>query len=520
MDTVSFESLGWALTRILKSGDTDIFPIPFEYKAIHSLWNEVKTKLESENLENHEVGAPFRLLVPKQFPGFRVAIQLDPYDSLLYLAMIYEAANHIEDLRIDESRKIACSYRVEITPEGQLFRPKNGWPDFHSKSEELATSDPINHVLTADISDFYNQIYLHRVQSALESSGVEIERSKHIEEFLKNLTAKQSQGVPVGPAASILLAEACLSDVDSFLLRKGYTHTRYVDDFRIFTHDNLTAVQALCDLTEYLHSSHRLCLQGAKTKIFSAENFLRNELLDPEQRELSEKYDRLNEMIDEIELPSLYSDPEEIEVTPEMENEAIRNAINSLFQEVISNRSPHMGFARYLIRRARALRTHEILSDVLSNIEQLLPVMRDLIRYLLTVYPRSNPDQVGSVLIDLLENSDYRTIPFVQYWVLHSFSVVPSFCSTQKALDLAENSHPIIRDRAAALIARSHRVIDWVRERKEIWANTTPWGQRAIIWAGSILPRRERNAWLGPITNSPVHLNAIVAKVAKQGVSS
>ena len=172
MDTVSSESLGWALAHILKFGDTDIFPIPFEYKAIQCFWNDVKTKLESENLENHEVGAPFRLLVPKKFPGFRVAIQLDPYDSLLYLAMIYEAANHIENLRIDKSRKIACSYRVEITPEGQLFRPKNGWPDFHSKSEELATSDPIKYVLSADISDFYNQIYLHRVQSALDSSGL------------------------------------------------------------------------------------------------------------------------------------------------------------------------------------------------------------------------------------------------------------------------------------------------------------------------------------------------------------
>lgn len=520
MDTVSSESLGWALAHILKFGDTDIFPIPFEYKAIQCFWNDVKTKLESENLENHEVSAPLRLLVPKQFPCFRVATQLDPHDTLLYLAMIYEAANHIEAFRIDESRKIACSYRVEITPEGQLFCRKNGWPDFHSKSEELARSNSTNFVLTADISDCYNQIYLHRVQSALESSGVEIERSHHIEEFLKNLTAKQSQGVPVGPSGSILLSEACLSDVDDFLLRKGYKHTRYVDDFRIFTADRLTAIQALCDLTDYLNSAHRLSIQGAKTDIFSAEKFTREKLLDPEERELTGKFGRLSEMIEEIGMPSLYSDPEEIEVTPEMENEAIRETISSLFQKVVSDRAVHLGFAKHLIRRARRLRTRVILSDVLSNIEKLLPVMRDLILYLLAVYPRSNPAQVGTVLIDLLENSDYSTIPFVQYWVLHSFSEVPSFCSTQKALELAENSHPTIRGRAAALIARSHGVIDWVRERKEIWTNTSPWEQRAIIWAGSILPGSERNAWLGPITNSPVYLNAIVAKVAKRGVSS
>lgn len=520
MDTVGSESLGWALAHILKFGDTDIFPIPFEYKAIRSFWNDVRIMLESENLENREVSAPLRLLVPKQFPGFRIATQLDPYDTLLYLAMIYESANHIEAMRIDESRKIACSYRVEITPEGQLFRPKNGWPDYHSKSEELARGSSTNHVLIADISDFYNQIYLHRVQSALESSGVEIERSHHIEEFLKNFTAKQSQGIPVGPSPSILLAEACLSDVDNFLLRKGYAHTRYVDDFRIFTPNLLTAIQALCDLTEYLYSSHRLSIQGAKTDIFSTEKFIKEELLDPEERELSRKFDRLSEMIEEIGIPSFYSDPEEIEVTPEMENEAIRETIRYLFREVVSNRPVHLGFARYLIRRARALRTRVILSDVLSNIEKFLPIMRDLIRYLLAVYPRTDPNQVGSVLVNLLENSDYRTIPYIQYWILYSFSEVPSFCPTQRAMDLAENSHQTIRDRTAALIARSHEVVDWVRERKEKWANTGPWGQRAIIWAGSILPGSERNAWLEPIANSPVHLNAIVAKAAKQGVSS
>jgi len=117
---------------------------------------------------------------------------------------------------------------------GSFFPPKSGWPDFHQKSEELANSGEYSHVLVADIVDFYNQVYVHRVENALEAATVAGERAKNIERFLLLLNAKQSRGLPVGPIFSILLAEAALNDVDTFLLREGAPHIRYVDDFRVF----------------------------------------------------------------------------------------------------------------------------------------------------------------------------------------------------------------------------------------------------------------------------------------------
>jgi len=53
-------------------------------------------------------------------------------------------------------------------------------------------------VLSADISDFYNQLGQHRIQNAMESASVSVERSENIESFLNRLTGKQSQGLPVG----------------------------------------------------------------------------------------------------------------------------------------------------------------------------------------------------------------------------------------------------------------------------------------------------------------------------------
>ncbi len=516
MDSLCADALGWALTHVKKYGDTDIFPVPFEYECIQSQSPRVVEHLSSIDLEVHETSPTLRLLMPKPGFGFRVATELDPYDCLLYLAMTYEAASAIESLRVEETKRVACSYRVNIAPDGTLFRTKNGWPDFHARSKELASRSDINFVVTADISDFYNQIYHHRVQNALEAAGINSTRSRSTQRFLGSFTAKQSRGIPVGPAGSILLAEACLADVDSFLLRKGYEHTRYVDDFRIFLPDRITAIHALHDLTEYLYSVHRLPIQGGKTKLYSAAVFMEKELVDPEESELNQRYMRLTELLNEADLASFYSEPEEVAITPEMENQALREALVSMFREVMSARPVHLGFSRYLLRRARALRTRVLLQDVLDNLEELLPVLRDVVLYLLAVYPRNAPSTVGSVLVGLLERSDYRDLTFIQSWVLYAFSVVPGFCSSNQALSLAEKARPEIRDRYGALIARAHRVVDWVRERKETWSNTAPWAQRAIIWAGSILPGDERHHWLRPIKESSSHLNAVVAISADQ----
>ena len=516
MDLLATDALAWALTHVNKYGDTDIFPVPFEYKCIVNQSTRVIDHLRSVDLEVHETSPTFRLLMPKPGFGFRVATQLDPYDCLLYLAMIHEAANPIESPRVEESQRVACSYRVDITADGTLFRKHDGWPDFRERSQDLASRPDINFVVTADISDFYNQIYHHRVQGALEAAGVDATRSHSTERFLGGFTAKQSRGIPVGPFGSILLAEACLADVDSFLIRKGYEHARYVDDFRIFLPDQRTAIQALHDLTEFLYSVHRLSIQGAKTHLYTAARFTERELIDPEESELNRRRHRLNELLEDIDISSFYSEAEEIEITPEMENQAVRDALLAMFREVVRAKPIQLGFARHLLRRARLLRTRVFLEELLDNLENLMPVLRDVIMYLLAVYPRNSPSAVGSALVGLVERSDFRDLTFVQTWVLHALSTVPGFCSSNQALGIAEKSRPEIRERYGALIARAHKVVDWVRERKETWPNTAPWSQRAIIWAGSILPRNERRHWLKPIKESSNHLNAVVAMAADQ----
>ncbi len=39
MDQLQPESLDWAFTHTQRFGDTDIFPVPFEYEAIKHSWS-------------------------------------------------------------------------------------------------------------------------------------------------------------------------------------------------------------------------------------------------------------------------------------------------------------------------------------------------------------------------------------------------------------------------------------------------------------------------------------------------
>lgn len=171
------------------------------------------------------------MTIAKPKGGFRVVHQLEPIDSVIYTALACEIATAVEAARTPSAEHIACSYRLSVS-DGSYFAGGSGWSDFQ-QTESLA--DTYENVLVTDITDFYNQIYLHRLNNAIELSNSNLKPlADDIENFLATLNNKASQGVPVGPAASIVMAEAVLIDVDSFIKDQGVHHTRYVDDFRIF----------------------------------------------------------------------------------------------------------------------------------------------------------------------------------------------------------------------------------------------------------------------------------------------
>jgi hypothetical protein len=79
--------------------------------------------------------------------------------------MASEVADAVEAARIPADENVACSYRLHLT-DGNFFSSGTGYPGYVQKTEELAENH--DHVLITDITDYYNQIYLHRLGNAIE----------------------------------------------------------------------------------------------------------------------------------------------------------------------------------------------------------------------------------------------------------------------------------------------------------------------------------------------------------------
>jgi len=489
-DNLQPDSLAWALAHVRRFGDTDIFPPPFEYDALAHDWNSVGSFLHGVDLADYKIRPNNRVMVLKPGGGFRAATQLDPLDQLLYTAVVYEAADSIERARVPVDQRIACSYRIRLTPEGAFFPPDNGWKDYHARSKELAQAEGISHVLTADISDFYNQLGQHRIQNAMEIAAVRVERSENVEKFLNQITGKQSQGLPVGPFASIVLAEGCLIDVDNFLLRQNLPYVRYVDDFRVFCTSRKQAIEIMHGLADYLFSVHRLSLESAKSSVLHVSKFMNEELSDPEELEQEARVERINQIFNEIadeHGPYWYEEMDE-KSDAEILTQAQKEAFIGLFEECVSKRPLHLGLARHLLRKGLKSRTNVLVGIVFRNLEVLAPALRDTVRYLSLTIPKSQASKYGQEILTFCKDNAVGSLPFVRLWMLELLYRRPDMCSAANALALAEESAHFLGHRPTALLAAAYKQIDWVRPRKETWRNYEPWSRRALIWSSSILP--------------------------------
>ena len=227
---INADSLDFALRHITTYYDTDFFPRAEEFLAIGHSWDEVKNHILESDLDHILSAPPLVEPWPKTRSGFRIVHRPEPLDSIVFAALAKTIASDVEAARA--SPEVACSYRISES-DRSFFADGSGFNVYRERCENLSTDFPF--VLSADISDFYNKIYLHRLQNAIQSAtddppGI----SKRIEYFLTALNTRASQGIPVGPAASIIMAEATLIDADQFIYGRGFEHVRYVDDFRIF----------------------------------------------------------------------------------------------------------------------------------------------------------------------------------------------------------------------------------------------------------------------------------------------
>lgn len=479
------DALEFARRHISAYYDTDFFPKPFEFLAVWHCWDEIKAYLLATPLKDVLSSQPRVLPWHKARGGCRVVHQLEPLDALIYTALVYLVAEKVEQARMGP--EVSCAYRIEVS-HNSFFSRGSGFDTYRENCERLASQH--GYVLSTDISDFYNQIYLHRIRNGLEEIGTGAALAKEIESFLMRLNIKSSQGLPVGPAASIILAEAALIDVDQFIAQRGLEHVRYVDDYRIFSDDEADLKTILEDLVVYLHQQHRLGLVSEKTKIQDSATFLHVELQNAYQLE---KLDLMRS----IEAGNQYGEYQEVE--DEHEDDDDDTSLGERLSEALTRAKDSgvidLGVMRAIIRRAKNAQDYTIAPLLSEDLEFYLPVINDV-----ALYFDSLPSMDHLVLAPALSHacvqghleSQSARVWIGWYLARHVAAHTPVLKQYVQRCGIAITT--------AAELSRGNRA--WSKEAKQRVSGTASWDRRAFILALSGLSEDERKVSLQLLKNS------------------
>ena len=279
------KALKIALNNIHSEGLTDIFPRPFEVDLLDNsafknlLYENVKISIEEsikkEVIDNGnglnvlKIHPISHVLYPKKEAfDFRKCALIEPIDTIKYLSITLLITDAIEENRIEKTENRIFSYRFDVKEEGKsLFDPNYNFKTFNEFVNNKIKEDKVNVLVKSDISNFYDRLNLHRLESVLLSlPKLNKNVVKLINELLLFWANRDSYGLPVGSNASRILAEAALIDIDRYLLSHKVDFCRFVDDYRFFAPDSKTAHYWLSLLVERL-SIEGLYINQGKTSL-------------------------------------------------------------------------------------------------------------------------------------------------------------------------------------------------------------------------------------------------------------
>ncbi|OGM08540.1 hypothetical protein A2159_03130 [Candidatus Woesebacteria bacterium RBG_13_34_9] len=488
-------SIQWALKSLENLGDSDLFTRPFELSIIKELGDIASSKLASLDIPNYSYGSSRRFIVPKDDLSYRTASQLDPLNSIILTALIYECGPLIEAKRRPVKEKIVFSYRFAPDVDGRIYDSANSWNDFWGTCYEK--SRKCTHVVILDIADFYNQIYHHSLENQLIESGLPNQALKWIIGLCNFLTANVSRGIPVGPHASHILAESVLSPVDNVLMTQGIDFCRYVDDIVFFTNSETEARSRILSLATTLDKQQKLLIQRHKIQLMDSNKFrefcqgmVEDRPIDDFERELVqiiEKHSHGNPYV--TVLISDLSDEELSKFQPDI--------IEKIVKGYLEKAEPDYIRLRWFIRRLTQIGHPAGINILLKEFSRLLPALSEICRYFFAVSQRVelNWENIGHDLLAFLDNEIIKSNEYYQLSIMSLFASQEKLDHLPSIIRFYQNASPYLR-REIIICAVRQKAADWIRELKEAFATFDPWNRRAFIFASSILPPEERRFFL------------------------
>lgn len=516
---ISEISLEWALRHVENYGDTDIFPLPFEFEAIRHSWDsKLRRFLSDQDLHNYRTRTYRRCLSPKHRFGFRISTQLDPLDTLVYTALVYDIGRDIETRRVPVAEQVVHSYRFNPDDSGRFFDPDVGYDSFIRQCNFLVSSGKYEAVVVADIADFFPRIYSHPLENALRACPQRRDHATAVMKLIKQWNFTVSYGIPIGQSASRLLAELAISDVDQALLSERKVYARFSDDFRIFCTNNREAYESLAFLANVLFENHGLTLQQHKTHILPVHEFQIRYLETGSTKERNSLTERFADILDGLGIDNWYEEIDYNDLASDIRAEI--DALN--LAEILSDQIKRGGdldlnITRFVLRRLAQIHDHSAIQLVGDNLEVLYPVFKEVLAYITSIRTTESSyrHRLGKYLIDLIEASVVGHLEFHKCWIMNAFTRGREWDNEAELAALYNSNTDEFTRRELTLALGRAGQEHWFKTRKRNVFQLGPWERRAFLAAISCLPGDEAKHWYGSISKQLDALEQAVVDYAR-----
>jgi hypothetical protein len=513
-----------AVLNIIKHGDTDVFPFPFENHAFFDKQDAIVDLITeyNNNFEDYLARYPptnVSCLAPITYSGFRWATQLDPIWNAHLLACVLSISNEIEAARFLKSDDIVFSYRYAPNKKtGDLFDRNYGWPQFIRASVKL--SEQFAYVVACDISEFYPRLSHHRLENALKQVAGDTAYPKRILAFLSNYSNHNSFGLPIGGPAARILSELTINQVDRLLALKGITFTRFADDYHLFATSREDAYHHLIFLSEKLLINQGLSLQKSKTRILTSTEFrATNPIRDFDDASEAPPQFPAGRLLQF----SLRFDPYSPTAQDDYERlrrEIARFDIIGLLKEELAKSQVHAALARKVISAIRYLdppvRDDAVLS-ILENCELLYPIFSGVLLLIAQVYDELS-EVVQEKVISILREKiiDQSHIFRVDLHLSFAIRVIDHRnCAENQALlqqIYDRTTSPLVR-RDIILVMARWGVWSWLSDQRNRFRTLSPPERRAFIVASYVL-KDEGQHWRSHIRSELDPFEELIIKWA------
>ena len=417
MFSLSKKELRRAKKAIEHHGYSTMLPDPLEPNVLSSHWQEIRNQLGRIDLEDYRPLHPIVMAAAKSNTGIRHLHLLHPEDLILYTSLTLLIKDDIEASRIPSDVKRVYSYRADDCDHRLYATTRHLHDDYIERLKFKAEKGP-GFVGIVDIADFYTNVSQRKltrllVETASSDRNAQAARLLVLK-FARSLMAHKDKGIPTGPYASRVLAEALLNDIDRYLVSKDLDFVRWVDDFNIFTQSASAAQRAIFELSMWLYKEHDLSLQSTKTHILDIEDYNNYYLLRPKDR-IADTINVLHPLL------SSGDDEDQDEVDDFRAMELLEMIVGAIADQ---NRVDY-GVVNFAARKLQQKRldeqtSGEILEVLIENLEHLIPAIEDVARLISTLLPRTmSPRRNALRLLESARNS--VVVDHYATWILTIF---------------------------------------------------------------------------------------------------